>query len=79
MIALPAMILPSISATVCGGYPQTGLRAQACAGRPDLGSSDWINRIHRADVPAVELGRVIEEEVDLIELFLLDVEDGIGE
>jgi len=24
----------SISATVCGGYPQTGLRAQACCGGP---------------------------------------------
>src|SRR5438874_2347259 len=54
----------------------------ACAGlrrRPDLGSGDRIDSIHRTDMPVVEIGRVIEEEIDLIELLFLDVEDGVRE
>src|SRR5712671_4543504 len=54
--------------------PRTGLRR-----RPYLVFSDRVNRIHRADVPAVELGRIVEEEVDLIELLLLDVENSVRE
>src|SRR5262245_40711643 len=47
------------------------------SGWTDLGASDRINRIHRADVSAVELGWIQEEEVELFEFLLLDVQDGI--
>ena len=42
---------------------------------PVIGST----RVDGADVPAVEVDRVVEEEVDLFQLFLLDVDDGVGE
>src|SRR4029453_13636155 len=54
--------------------PRAGLRRW-----PYLGFSDRINGIHRADMPAVELDRVIEKEVDLLQLLLLDVEHGVRE
>src|SRR3954452_704824 len=54
--------------------PRAGLRR-----RPYLHSSDRVNRIHRADVPLVEFDRVVEEEVDRLQLLLLNVEDSVGE
>src|SRR5262249_51502188 len=40
-------------------------------------SSDRINRIHGADMSVIELDRVVDEEVDLVQLLLLDVQHGI--
>src|SRR5438874_11828445 len=45
--------------------PRAGLRRW-----PYLGSGNRIKRVDRAAVPAVEFGRVIEEEVDLLALLL---------
>src|SRR3954451_15606400 len=47
--------------------------------RPYLSSGDGIDGVHRADAALVELGGVLGEELDLLEFFLLDVEDGIRE
>src|ERR1700731_4584456 len=46
---------------------------------PDLGPVVGIDVIPRPDGPAVEVGRVVEEEVDLIELLLLDVQHSVRE
>src|SRR5207245_9544372 len=54
--------------------PRAGLRR-----RPYLASRYRINGIYRADVPAVELDRVVEEEIYLLELLLLDVKDSVRE
>src|ERR1051326_4709317 len=55
-----------------------GARACLCW-RPDLLTRDRVNRIYGADVPAVEFGVVVEEEIDLGQLLLLDEHRRVGE
>ena len=47
--------------------------------RPDLSPGDRIDRVDRADVPGVEVDRVVQEEIDLLELLLLDVDHRVRE
>jgi hypothetical protein len=47
--------------------------------RPHLHARDRVEGVHGADVPAVEVGRVVEEEIDLVQLLFLDVDHGVGE
>ena len=46
--------------------------------RAYLGAGERIDRVNRADMPAIELGRIRGKEVDRPQLLLLDIEHGIG-
>src|SRR6266542_2371621 len=55
------------------GAPSAGLLR-----RPHLRPGERIDGIDGADMPGVEVDRVVEEEVDLRQLLLLDVYDRVG-
>src|SRR5215472_2595255 len=54
--------------------PRAGLRRRSYSL-----TSDRIDGIYGADMSVIELDRVVDEEVDLIQLLLLDVQDSIRE
>src|SRR5262249_42980462 len=46
--------------------------------RPHLRPGERIDGVDGADMPAVEVDRVVEEEVELVQLLFLDVHDRVG-
>src|SRR5207247_652118 len=71
---LPEDLLDGLGRIAAHGAPG----AEVC-GRPELKPGQRVEGVDGADVAAVEVSGVVEEEVDLLELLLLDVEGGVRE
>src|SRR4029450_7291791 len=67
-------LLDGLGRVAAHGGPHARLRRW-----PHLCAGDRIEGVHGPDVPAVEVDRVVEEEIDLLELLFLNVEYGVGE